>query len=322
MQIDQHRHELLPSRECQQLPGELLTTTGGSPDRFDGLNFLWFAQPALQDLRIAGDDHQQIVEIMCDASGELSEGVHLLRLGKLLAGLVECHLRFVLRSNVTGYFCKSGQLPRIVANGLDQFVRIEPAAVLGHEPALRLVLPVAYRGDQGILRHMLRAIFFGVKLTEVLADNLVGAVALDLLGSRIPAANMPVDIEHVDGVVPYPCQQHPDALFGLAQGALSFLALGYIKTDAEHADGGTVLVADDLAHAVQMTDTPVAASDPLLVTEVATCFQGLGQARLHMIAIIGMDEGQEIGESAAKIPVCQPVDSVKLIRPSDPIFRD
>src|SRR6185503_11597647 len=231
MQFDHDRHELLPAGKRQQLPGELLATSGGSPDCFDGLDVFWLAQLALQDLRIAGDDHEQIVEIMRDASRELAEGFHLLRLSQLLPGLVERDLRLTLGSDIARYLGEPGQFTRIVADGLDQLVGVEATTVLAYEPAFRLVLPLAHRGDEGILRHVLRAIFLGVKFTEVLTDNLIGAVAFDLFGAGIPAAHMPVEIEH--------------------------------------ADGGTTLIANDLPDAVQMTNESVTANDPLFVTEVA-----------------------------------------------------
>src|SRR4249920_2946029 len=114
MQIDHDRHELLPPRKRQQLPGELLTTAGGGPDCLNGLNVLWLAQLALQDLRIAGDDHEQIVEIMRDASRELTQGFHLLRLSQLLPGLVERDLRLTLGSDIARYLGEPGQFTRIV----------------------------------------------------------------------------------------------------------------------------------------------------------------------------------------------------------------
>src|SRR6187401_3739751 len=106
MQIDDDRHELLPPGKRQQLPGELLATAGGGPDRFDGLDVLWLAQLALQDLRMAGDDHKQIVEIMCDAPGELTERFHLLRLSQLLPGFVERDLCLTLGSDIARYLGK------------------------------------------------------------------------------------------------------------------------------------------------------------------------------------------------------------------------
>ena len=71
-----------------------------------------------------------------------------------------------------------------------------------------------------------------------------------------------------------------------------------------------------------MTDEPVAANDPFFVTEVTPCFQGMGQACLHMGAVIWMDEIQEIGKGAAKFTALEPIDSVKLVRPCEAIFRD
>ncbi len=108
----------------------------------------------------------------------------------------------------------------------------------------------------------------------------------------------------------------------LAQCGFGLLAFCHIEADAKHPDSGTILVADDLPDAVQMTDEPVAANDPLFVTEVDPCFQGVGQARLHMGAIIRMDEAQEVGEGTAKLTAREPIDSVKLVRPADAIFRD
>src|SRR6478752_2262335 len=36
----------------------------------------------------AGDDGQKVVEVVCDAAGELSDGIHLLRVAQLLLELV------------------------------------------------------------------------------------------------------------------------------------------------------------------------------------------------------------------------------------------
>jgi len=46
-----------------------------------------------------------------------------------------------------------------------------------------------------------RAILFGVEAREVLSDDLVLAVALQALCSRIPARNTSFWIQHKDGVV-------------------------------------------------------------------------------------------------------------------------
>src|ERR1700739_2228135 len=43
----------------------------------------WTSQPSLQYLRVAADNHQHIVEIVCNAAGKLAQRLHLLRLGEL-----------------------------------------------------------------------------------------------------------------------------------------------------------------------------------------------------------------------------------------------
>ena len=46
---------------------------------------MWFGSETLeQELRVAGDHHQQIVEVVGDAACETSDGFHLLRLAQLL----------------------------------------------------------------------------------------------------------------------------------------------------------------------------------------------------------------------------------------------
>ena len=81
-QIDHHRVEALTAREGQQLACQAFAALGRGLDRVERLHDLRFSrlETALQNLRVAADDHQQIVEVMCDTAGELAERFHLLRL--------------------------------------------------------------------------------------------------------------------------------------------------------------------------------------------------------------------------------------------------
>jgi hypothetical protein len=65
---------------------------GGADDRLD-LGLLSPAQRLGEDLRVAQDDRQQIVEVVRHAAGELADGLHLQRLLKL-------HLRLLALGNV------------------------------------------------------------------------------------------------------------------------------------------------------------------------------------------------------------------------------
>ena len=61
---------------------------GGDLDRLRGARGLRILRGGLfQNLDVAAHDHQQVVEIVGDAAGELAERVHLLRLGELLLDL-------------------------------------------------------------------------------------------------------------------------------------------------------------------------------------------------------------------------------------------
>ena len=90
----------------------------------------------LQDLRVAGHDHQQIVEVVGDAAGELAERLHLLRLRELLARLLERELRLVLLGDVARELGKADQFAGLVADGVHHDAGVEAAAVLAHQPAL------------------------------------------------------------------------------------------------------------------------------------------------------------------------------------------
>ena len=62
-------------------------------DRVDRLHVLGIGKPAAKQLRVAADDHQEIVEVVGDAARQLAERFHLLRLGELLLRALERSLR-------------------------------------------------------------------------------------------------------------------------------------------------------------------------------------------------------------------------------------
>src|SRR5438309_1246139 len=70
MQIEHLRVERLPPRKAEQLPRQAFAPANGAFDRFD--RPLWILVLPKQ-LEVAADDHQQIVEIVGDASGQLPD---------------------------------------------------------------------------------------------------------------------------------------------------------------------------------------------------------------------------------------------------------
>ena len=100
----------------------------------------------LQRLDMAGDDHQQIVEVVRDAAGELAERLHLLRLGELLLHPLERDLRVAPLGDVAGDLGEADQLAVVVADRIDDDAGPEERAVLADAPAFLLEAPVS-RGD-------------------------------------------------------------------------------------------------------------------------------------------------------------------------------
>src|SRR5208282_3454455 len=95
-------------------------------------------------------------------------------------------------------------------------------------PGFGLVPAIAGGDFERLLRHIRSTIILGVEAREVLADDLVGAVALDALCAPVPVGDDAIWIEHVDRVVGDAVDQQGIALFALAQRQFGCFAFGNI----------------------------------------------------------------------------------------------
>src|SRR5437868_11221929 len=93
----------------------------------------------------------------------------------------------------------------------------EGRAVLAQPRPFVLEASLFARPAQLFLRPMSFARLRGVEDPEVFADDLVGTIALDALGARVPACHAPLRIEHEDGVVLHRFDEKPETLLALAQ---------------------------------------------------------------------------------------------------------
>ena len=57
----------------------------------------------------------------------------------------------------------------------------------------------------------------GIKVREVVSDNLLSRIALCPLGAGIPVHDVPLRIQHIDGVVRHAFDQQPEPLLGVLQ---------------------------------------------------------------------------------------------------------
>ncbi len=87
--------------KCQQLPCECFTARGSGEDRFERTDILLVSRPAQKRLRLAAHDHQQVVEVVRDAAGQLTERLHFLRLRELFVRPFERFLRIALFRDVS-----------------------------------------------------------------------------------------------------------------------------------------------------------------------------------------------------------------------------
>ena len=71
-------------------------------------------QRALEYLHMTADDHQQIIEIMRDTSGELPESLHLLRIGQLFPGALQLQLSLAPLRVIAGDLGEANQLSAVV----------------------------------------------------------------------------------------------------------------------------------------------------------------------------------------------------------------
>ena len=79
-EIDHRGGEHLSARKCEQLPRETFAPASRVHDHVDDPTVLFRGQIAAQALRAAADDHQQIIEVVRDAAGQMSDGFQALGL--------------------------------------------------------------------------------------------------------------------------------------------------------------------------------------------------------------------------------------------------
>ena len=85
VQVESPRLQDLLATVGKQLAGQARSAIGRLADLCDLLALIRVAaRPAKQDLGVAADHGQEVVEVVRDAAGELSDPLHLLRLPQLI----------------------------------------------------------------------------------------------------------------------------------------------------------------------------------------------------------------------------------------------
>jgi hypothetical protein len=183
--------------------------------------------------------------------------VHLHRLDPLALG------------QVAGQLGEAQVSSRFVAQRGDGHVRPEPAAVLAQAPP---------DVDEAALFHGLLKLVLGpaavahlrrIEHGQMLADDLLGRVALDALRSDVPGGDPPVDVQHEDRVFAHALHQQAEAFLALAQLVLVVAPLRQVAGDLGEADERAALVAHGGDDDVGPEQRSVLADPPALVLERA-----------------------------------------------------
>src|SRR5262249_15551020 len=129
-------------------------------------------QASHERLRLTADNHQQIVEIVRHTPGQLSKGFHLLGLGKLLMRAFECLLGIAPFGYVARDLGESDKFSTFVMYRVDDNIRPEQRTALAHAPGLGFESAGGCSDSQRPVRQTSLAIFRGIKLRKMPADDL------------------------------------------------------------------------------------------------------------------------------------------------------
>src|SRR5882672_5906193 len=173
---------------------------------------------------------------------------------KAVGVTVEIFLHALAVGNVVDDLREAAQLSGLVAQRRQNDVRPELRAVLAHPPALALVAPLE-RGKLELHSRVATGRVIGEKEARiVLADDLVGEIALDALRPEVPAGDVALHVEHVDGVVAHVLYHHAEALLRDPHLLLGELPFGDVLAHTDDAHRLARLVPVDARLIVEGTD--------------------------------------------------------------------
>src|SRR5205823_5475609 len=132
-----------------------------------------------------------------------------------------------------------------------------------------LVLPVGGGAFEFSRRLARFQVVPGVEAGEVLADDLLGRIALEPLGPSIPGGDHALWVEHEDGVVPNPLDQQAETLFAQAKFLLGLFPIRKVSRDLQEAPNLAGIVPQGGDDDVGPKPCPILADPPGLVLESA-----------------------------------------------------
>src|SRR5262249_32575309 len=225
LEIGHDRVEWLTPRESQQLTRQALAAISGCVDRVDSLQVLGIGEPKAQELRVPANDHQQIGEIVGNASRELTERFHFLRLGELLLRALERHLRLPSLAVVAHDVHEADELTGLIADRFDHHTRPELALVTPYTQSFDGTFALIGGDLEGSRRLAVLLLLVGMESTEVLSDDFHGRVLQNALSTRVPVGDVAIRVEHEHRVIGDALNKEPKAPFAFHERYLCLAAL-------------------------------------------------------------------------------------------------
>ena len=191
---------MLASRKRQQLTSQSFTPLGSGLYCFDGTRQFWIEQ-ALEQLRATANDHQQVVEVVCNAACQFANSLHLLRHGELLTCFDELLLGVAAFGCVANDAGKSGQIAVVVTNRGKHASNKKWCAVFSDPPTLHLAFALATSQLERPVRFAGTALVRPIQHTEVLADDFVRCITDYFLSRPVPSGDVSGGVENKDCVI-------------------------------------------------------------------------------------------------------------------------
>src|SRR5947199_3247636 len=137
---------------------------------------------------------------------------------------LQCLLRLLAFGHVASDQREAAQLTLGVAQSRDDRIGPQRRAVLAQPPAFFLKAALGLRQLQSLLRLPALDVFGKVETGKMAADDFAGPVTLDQFRTGVPTGYMAFGIEHDNGVVLHPLDQHAEAFLAFPQRMLDSLA--------------------------------------------------------------------------------------------------
>ena len=145
---------------------------------------------------------------------------------------------------VTGHLGEADVVAVLVGDLGDGDEGPEPAAVLADPPPLLLVDPFPRRDVELVLRVPGLLLLAWIEDAEVLADHLGGGPALGALRADVPAGDVPLGVEHEDGVLADGVDHEAEPLLAVSQLQLGDPLGGHVLALREEVQRLAGAVAD------------------------------------------------------------------------------